>query len=414
MTENLQEKRLNAVASQLAHIIKSQGDENNDIIRTSLEELVNVSSFTPDECKRIMSRAIHLMSEESNSTTTDIAKKAVTASFSLWDQLATPFSERVFWKHIEEAPNETEKLERLKKVDHIDDILPDWIRVCKVLQNGLQSQAKQKLEYVTLSKKWFQQCQATPEYQNVRTDLCDTLLEAFRNTSVSGGGETHKTDDDASEMKIEHVFFSQLLQTWKFLWISIIKSRVYDEENLDSMVSKTLLLMQTTSSAEEEELLPVQWLALIDPDMDWLRFWLDESSVPRILAVLSTIPSTISEIWQRCRSHGAKQNTSILLSKTQWETLIYRQSLATLSLLLIQLRVCMFPWDFMDNLTIKNNLTQPIKLSTKKIFFQPHSCSEKPKWVIQELELGAKAFPTNKKLQLYFEQALESLAITPP
>jgi hypothetical protein len=255
------------------------------------------------------------------------------------------------WIHVQSAKDDAERLAFLQKVDHVDDILSDWKDANQLLQRGL---AKCDEAYLDLHKKWFGHCQGTAEYQNIRMDLCSNVLYEARRQF---GSSTCISPTDPTSFSTKEEMLFKLLQTWKCMWIKIITSGGYDEESTDSMMLQVLVLNRNFSVNRDGQeallaLLPAHFLALADTRADWCRCWLEETPVHRILTVLMR-SNFLPDLFCRCKYEGivAPSLRAEMLNvhrahsmDEKLRRILHRQSLAILILLLVHLRVRMFPW----------------------------------------------------------------------
>jgi hypothetical protein len=356
------ESRIEAVALQLTQTMGLfEQEPSEEMIRIWMNELA-ASSFSTDESKEIVRQAAIFQKaapSENNSTTTP-------QSMSLWNQF-TSFSERVMWSDIQSAKDDIERLALLQKVDHIDDILTDWKDVRQLLQHGLEQQEQ---AYLDLHNKWFGHCQATAEYQTIRTDLCSNILREARRRFGTTTYMLALTMHNSFSSEEEIVF--KFLHTWKTMWIKIITSGGYNEEGVDAMVLQALVLMRNLSadgcSNNNQDallvLLPAHFLAMADLHADWLRCWLEETPIHRILLVL-TQSRFLPDLFQRCQNNKDNSSSSFQAGPVEARTIVvvnagdetnlqklqavlHTQSLAMLSSLLIHLRVRMFPWNQLE------------------------------------------------------------------
>ena len=352
------ERRINAVAMQLARIIEVNDAEPPEEMIQEWMTTLTESSFSCSECRNILSLAASLC--RNNATSKPSSHPYGRKCLSLWDQFSS-FSERVMWYDIIAAEDDLQRLSLLQKVDHIDDILSDWNDARRLVRHGLSQDDGGA--YLELHSKWFGHCQATVEYQNIRTDLCRNVLNG---ALYHCGTSTFLLNSDPisiSNSKLEYLI--NLLKTWKSMWVNVITSGSYDEEDADAMVVKALILLRNLlfecdkPNTPQLALLPAHLLALVDPRADWCRCWLDETPVHRIRSVIAR-SNVLPEIISRCQNHGIMQTSSLVIdsdaatitlndrgtiSLQMLEKVLHRQSLAILCCLLLHLRVLMFPWD---------------------------------------------------------------------
>ena len=342
----LSEARIGSVAMQLARTMELCDHDPLDegTIRCWMEDLT-ASCFTFHESEEIVRQGVNLFKTKA---TLQPSTKIATNSISLWDQFSS-FSERVMWDDILAAKEGAEQLSLLNKVDHIDDILTDWTEAQQLLQQGLEHDTESFLD-----------CQATAEYQKIRIDLCCNILrETCRRFATTTYIVLAKSISFSSH---EETSF-KLLQTWKSMWIKIITSGAYDEDAADRMMLQALMLMRNLNVGCNNRgallaLLPAHFLAIVDIRADWLRSWLDETPIHRVLPIL-TRSNFLPDLLLRCQSKGtvspsldAESEVKTVIvdagDDTTLETLekiLHKQSLSILSSMLLHMRVRMFPWN---------------------------------------------------------------------
>jgi hypothetical protein len=401
----LSETRIGSVAMQLARTMElcDQDPLAEETIRRWMEDLT-ASSFTFHESEEIVRQGVILFK---NKATLQPSTKIATNSISLWDQFSS-FSERVMWDNIIAAKNDAERLSLLNKVDHIDDILTDWTEVQQLLQQGLEHDTE---SFLHLHNKWFGHCQATAEYQKIRIDLCSNIL---RETCRRFATTTYIVLAESISFSSHEESAFKLLQTWKSMWIKIISCGAYDEDAADRMMLIALMLMRNLNVGCNNRgallvLLPAHFLAIVDTRADWLRSWLEETPIHRVLPILIR-SYFLPDLMLRCHNKGSVSPSLDAESEVKTvivdagddttlatlEKILHKQSVSILSAMLLHMRVRMFPWNHLatsvSSLPQHMLLQSPVEAGSQSDFPAPVMYTE------NQIVLVAEALQTSNWL----------------
>jgi hypothetical protein len=101
----------------------------------------------------------------------------------------------ISWDRFEQLDTVAEKLALLQKVQYMDDLVPDWDAVCRLLRTGLNltttSTATEEpetmvMEFVRLHRKWFHFTRSSNgEYRSIQIDLVQNLVDTVEKNSRS-------------------------------------------------------------------------------------------------------------------------------------------------------------------------------------------------------------------------------------
>jgi hypothetical protein len=281
----------------------------------------------------------------------------------------------------------------LQKVDHIDDLAADWNEVSPFLRDGLATTAANQehiLEYVKLHEKWFDQCNATAEYQNLRRSLENNLLQSIQQHFDRYSYVTRSATTCISlPPQLDLVF--QILQVWHSMWMTIIQQTEGDDDDNDdemkSILKLTLAPVATTMTPNSFVLMPGHLLAVLDPYAEWFQYWAQHLPPQRLSQVMRPF---LPELFRRGQKHEREEPTQYsapsmttveldestgddAVSRTQLQSVLHLQAVSILESVLVNVRVLLFPWDAsITQSTIAGSSCTPDQevLSLFRIFLQ--------------------------------------------
>ena len=340
------------------HIFTTSTEEDS----TSLEDLSDCTEYC--EVARAIPIAISLwqsedfLDETSNESTNS---KAPASSFSLLDQLqGSLLANFVAIEDIIEASSDEERLTLLRKVGHVDDIIPDWDQIFPILSESLHKccdHLPMSLEYLQLHRIWFDQGRSSAEYACLQYDLCRSVMSVTQARVTALSRESFDTTSNSSNVAwYNDSLLTVIVQTWHEMWLDLMQRGVYSEQLAGDIEATMLLWLQDFSfgeqaiSVESAEPFPSHAiLALIDPIATWLFSWTRLVSPQRLIMLIERT-GILPSILKRCarttaplrprESDGSSSDHRLSILNRA----IHLHSIAALRALIVRTRVSHFPW----------------------------------------------------------------------
>jgi hypothetical protein len=157
-----------------------------------------------------------------------------TGGMSLLDSIIT-------WDRIQQETSLYNKLQLLLKVQHIDDIHPDWDKVCPILLQGLEQQIKRAEydifqstsgDFIKLHETLFEQSRSSPEYTNAQIRLCQNIVTQLRaclrlcaTQTREQQSTTSTVDSSTSTPNSVNVMLRRLVRAFWNMWMDWMVSR---------------------------------------------------------------------------------------------------------------------------------------------------------------------------------------------
>ena len=221
---------------------------------------------------------------------------------------------RILLEDLQAVPTPEARLDLLKKVAHVDDVLYDWNEVLPMLQEGLHLQDNTiVLEYYNLHRKWFGQGRASMEHLSIRWDLCQDILSAVVTlVTTQWAAECNQCITNEKFTGAQETLFN-LWQLWYDMWFDSLQQPMgHDEDRglMFSMGHQVLLLIRSLEIGEQPSssdhpsslVYPAHFLALVDPTASWFRAWTFRM-IPAQLVELLSSTDILPDLFQRLASN---------------------------------------------------------------------------------------------------------------
>lgn len=272
----------------------------------------------------VVERALSLVQEEEEEKCrpNGSSKKQQATASSLFSNNAFFFQGNLSYlitlDQIEEATSQEDRLELFKSAV-VDDLLPDWPSVARLLQQGLMDnraylQVYEKLLNDTIGK-------VSNEYLIVKMDVCEHLIDywyAAETTRTSS-----KNDEDDS---------SCCLGLVAKVWMDWMINDAYQSEKRAFALGKKLYRLHWNSDSSPSQL--AMYFAENDPQGRWFRAWVHHLTPQQGVELAACMMDTIDGSLMNRQSEEPKVHD--------------RYWLALVASLLVKTRVSLFPWSSLD------------------------------------------------------------------
>ena len=328
------------------------------LVKRWLKELAEATEIKDDVCNDIVNEVMQLAMQQWKArepgTLQDFSKANAT-SFSLLDQLSA-MPKRIFYDEIETASTPAERLQLLQQVDHVDDVSPEWKKILNMLFVGL-TEGDYVRDYITLHRKWFDQCGSSSEYTSLQLGLCANLVRALRHFF---GNHVFVSEADSIEVTAQHQQLFELMQQWHAMWMMAMKNFAFDDCNQMACNMMQLMRNLAPGSPSKFVFLPAHFMALVDRYGDWFALWIGHAVPPADAGNYLLSTGLFYDLMEcRCRHKGHiewKEHPNVGASDTvvirqgedvqvaQLERALWVQSLCMARSILVSTRVVLFPW----------------------------------------------------------------------
>ena len=374
-----------SLALQL-HVLFPEGysrDDDNQraLMQSCCERLVGgaatASHHAVNDLKEAMSLAVEkwktLQQQQQQQSTTSSSGTA--KSFSFLDQFGGGFV-MINIEEILEATSLSVRLEKLEKIQYLDDILPHWKDMEMILLEGLRigvlgRNDKERMvahDYLRLHRKWFHEGRSSPEYLDIQYQLCCNLSKCLQeliqqqeqqSTSMEHGDNNGSHQHQQQQQQL----FLDLLTLWHDMFLDLMQRDCYIQgesmSEIESTFVRVLTSSSTSSSSSKAHLQegihqPFQILALVDRRAVGLASWIHHLS-PHQVVDLCQRQNLLLKVWERVfvmkrsSSEDAHEEEDQGQEPQEEEEPAIDQAshwyaLSVLTHILMQLRVSLFPW----------------------------------------------------------------------
>jgi hypothetical protein len=359
MDSTKKRERIQALATSLALQLntlfpegysKDDADQDATVQSCFQNVLVANANHAIEDLKEAMPMAIEEWKMLQGSNTSSASSSNAPKSFSLLDQfgLGGGFV-MVNFEEILETTSLSARLEKLKKIQYVEDILPDWKDAQAILLEGLRTTERAAdgtlvaREYLGLHRKWFHDGRSSPEYLGVQYQLCCNLSKCIQ--------ELIQQQSTSSDYERQQQWLLDLIINWHQLFLDLMQRDHYVPGEISAMESTLVNLLSSSSSASSNGeatvvLLPFQILALVDPRASGFASWIYHRSPCDIVELLQR-DNILSLVWERVFAmdlpHLTKDQERINNVVVRW------YSLSVVTHVLMQTRVSLFPWYLLEN-----------------------------------------------------------------
>lgn len=352
MDSATRKERIQELATSLAiqfNALFPEGYSNDDAdhraqVQTCFQTLVTTSDHDFDELKEAMPKAVEewkMLQQNTSSTSTSKAPSI----FSFLDQFGTGGGfVMVDIQDIVETTSLSRRLEKLKQVQYLEDILSDWNDVREMLREGLryagathEDSALVAKEYLGLHRKWFHDGRESTEYLTVQYHLCCNLSECIQEQIQR---PTPAIDDNIAR---QQQWLLDLLINWHDMFLDLMQRDQYDKGAISEMESTYVIVLSSTDEVAGVQ--PLQILALVDPRASGFGSWVHFLSPLDVVELISR-GNILSIMWQRAVAED--ESSHITEQQQKLHRTLRWYSLSVLTYILMQIRVSLFPWNLID------------------------------------------------------------------
>lgn len=329
----------------------------------------SLTIYQQDELERSLPIAVQQWKKQQQQVQNDgkgkiIAGGSATAvkSFSLLDQFNSGgfgLPIMISLEELLETPTVPERLEKLQQIQYLEDALPDWKGIQKMLLSGLEyccTSENQKNDddsttgshivvrkgYLKLHRKWFHEGRSSSEYLGVQYELCCNLSQCITELVASSSSSASLLLDKRNDNNNQWMF--DLIQNWHDMFLDMMLRDQYSADVAKNIESTFLRCLEsshpeaaTTGQDDGTRITPAQILALIDPQAHCFATWIHHISPQYLVGQLLDQRQLLPVLWKRCCARGSQK----LSSNLRWH------SLSILTFILIKTRVALFPWNLL-------------------------------------------------------------------
>lgn len=288
----------------------------------------------------------------------------------------------ITWDRIQQQSTLDSKLELLLKVQHMDDIHPDWDKVCPLLLQGLQQQSTATTttdisednvdavdkdgdpssvgDFIKFHETLFEQSRSSPEYTTAQIQLCQNIVSQLQASLATSANPISTGTSDNSRSRRARLFRRLIRAFWN-MWMDWMVSRgggpnsnvnlvesigrdVWSCYSYDSVSAKRT--DNATNQTFPTVLMQVMMLEQ-DPYARWFTSWVAHLPASKVVSLVESAPQLVRFTVLACErsTSGCKDNDGDDdgHDNDNHDTLC-RHSLVLLASILRQTRVSLFPW----------------------------------------------------------------------
>ena len=332
------------------------------------------SHHTAGDLKEAMSLAVEEWKKLQQQQKTTCSS-GTTKSFSFLDQFGGGFV-MINVQEIMETTSLSARLEKLEKIQYLDDILPDWTDVQMMLLEGIRvgvptlrhaNDCLVARDYLRLHRKWFHEGRGSAEYLDIQYQLCRNLsrcLQEMIQQQEQQSTPIEHGDDDASHQHQQVQFFFDVLTLWHDMFLDLMQRDCYMrgeamsemESTFVKVLSSSATFSSSTPHVQRGLVPPCQILALVDRRALGWASWIHHLS-PHQVVDLCQRQSLLSKVWERVFAMGMSLSEDTQRQEERqygepepFDDQVSRwYSLSILTHMLTRLRVSLFPWHLIKN-----------------------------------------------------------------
>lgn len=289
------------------------GVSEDELLRLIQEEAIN-------QWKRQEPSTLPVIATEAKPTSTSLFLSKLGAGGALQSLMS--------WNRIlEESEDKDEvKIQMLKQVQHIQDILPDWeTEVRPFLLQALRTERIR--ECLQLHRLWFDRTRHSTEFRRLQIDLCENLLSLMSEYSTSGTSPSHM--NEVVDLSLD------MFEDWMLRGLYVHDNRVW---SIGQSMWR-ILLQGTTIVDEKVSLTPItQSIVMVDQQATWFSSWLAHLSPDQSRKLAMEASGILPAILQWCDSKPPQSISSSNIDiGCYWLTIVCD--------ILQSTRSSRFPWD---------------------------------------------------------------------
>jgi hypothetical protein len=278
----------------------------------------------------------------------------------------------ITWDRIQQETTLDSKLKLLLKVQHMDDIHPDWDKVCPLLLQGLQQQLQNTtatdnsnddedvLDFIKLHETLFEQSRSSPEYTTAQIQLCQNIVTQLQATLALLSTTT--TSDYSPMTRL----LRRLVRAFWNMWMDWMVSRgggPNSNVNLVESIGRDVWSCYgykysykgTGSKTTSQDLFPSVLMRVMmleqDPYARWFTSWVAHLPPLKVVSLMecSGAPHLFASMVLACENTTTRWNDGDSDSDNhdndnKNRDALSRHSLVLLASILRQTRVSLFPW----------------------------------------------------------------------
>jgi hypothetical protein len=244
----------------------------------------------------------------------------------------------ITWDRIQQETSLDSKLKLLLKVQHMDDIHPDWDKVCPLLLQGLQQQStatdnsdvvgcddpSSTGDFIKLHETLFEQSRSSPEYTTAQIQLCQNIVTLLQATLAASTNTTH--------------LLRRLIRAFWNMWMDWMVSRgggPNSNVNLVESIGRDVWSCYNSRFGVMQSMMFKQ-----DPYARWFTSWVAHLPPSKVVSLVDSAPELVSYMVLECGS----VSTTCRYNGNDNHDALCRHYLALLAGILRQTRVSLFPW----------------------------------------------------------------------
>lgn len=366
--------------------------------------------------KQALKEALHkwkAIEKKPNSST--MTKK----SFSLFDQLQVgSFAFPVTLEEILAEETVAGRLEKLKSVEYVEDVLPDWRGIRPHILAGLQyseDDGKQVgMEYLKLHRRWYDQARSSSEYAGLQYELCQNLSTCISQSICDNGG-----------ICSNNPYLLSQLQTWSDMFFDMMQRGIYSFDAAKSLEVAYLLWLRNDTSVNTMPttvIAPAHALAFVDPQAYCFGSWIHHISHSHMVALLEETGLLVDIIHRSRVCEGSLSDLPFTtstknqcggessvsgVSAEKHSSPMQMNSVAILAFVVMKTRVGMFPWHLLS--TPSPNTKQAKELLLQNLDVSNEMIDAKEVESDPEIIISV---PTESQVQNLLDIFVSSLATT--
>jgi hypothetical protein len=308
----------------------------------------------------------------------------------------------ITWDRIQQETSQESQLQLLLKVQHMDDIHPDWNKVCPLLLQGLQQQstatdnsngfindddASSTGDFIKLHETLFEQSRSSPEYTTAQIQLCQNIVTMLQATNLALSTIPKRLN--ASSVTTIHNrsrLLGLLLRAFWNMWMDWMVSRGGGPNSNVNLVESTGRDMWSCYNSRYEGAFPSAVMQNMlfhrDPYARWFTSWVAHLPPPKVASLVESAPQLVSYMVLECENSllWCKDGNDGHYDNNDKHDALCRHFLVVLASILRQTRVSLFPWQ-------KTYLEVGASASVSRFFALFHGAIER--------ELRLPAIPTS-------------------
>jgi hypothetical protein len=313
----------------------------------------------------------------------------------------------ITWDRIQQQTDQDSQLKLLLKVQHMDDIHPDWDKVCPLLLQGLQQQISSTTttattsdnsdandvvvvddpssagDFIKLHETLFDQSRSSPEYTTAQIQLCQNIVTVLRESLALVSTASASTNTSIRSPTAQRLL-RRLVRAFWDMWMDWMVCRgggPNSNVNLVESIGRDVWSCYSNDNSDSDKIegtFPSVLMQVVmkeqDPYAQWFTSWVAHLPPPKVVSLVESSPQLVGSMVLACEStatgyNGGDSNDNDHDNHDE----LCRHSLVLLASILRQTRVSLFPW----HIIILNDNGALALASVSRLFALFHDAMER-------------------------------------